>query len=90
MAITMDEIARKLNVSVATVSRALSGRPATVSPEVRREIQEAAKRYGYKKRKTLGKSVAFIIDRQLFTVSSQFYNGVVEGVEGVAARVEKN
>ena len=81
MSITMDEIARKLNVSVATVSRALSGRPAMVSPEMRREIQETARRYGYKKRRTVGKSVALIIDRQLFTVSSQFYNGVVEGIE---------
>lgn len=81
MAVTMDEIARKLNVSVATVSRALSGRPATVSTQVRREIQEVARRYGYKKRRTVGKSVAFIIDRQLFNVSSQFYNRIVEGVE---------
>lgn len=81
MGVTMDEIARKLNVSVATVSRALSGRSAMVSPEVRKEIQEAARRYGYKKRRTVGKSVALIIDRQLFTVSSQFYNGIVEGVE---------
>jgi LacI family transcriptional regulator len=81
MAITMDEIARKLNVSVATVSRALSGRPGAVSPQVRREIQEAARRYGYKKRRTVAKSVALIIDRQLFNVSSQFYNTIIEGVE---------
>ncbi len=81
MAITMDEIAKKLNVSVATVSRALSGRPQTVSPQVRREIQELARRYGYQKRRTVGKSVAFIIDRQLFNVSSQFYNSIIEGVE---------
>ncbi len=81
MAITMDEIARKLNVSVATVSRALSGRPQAVSPKVRREIQEFAQRYGYQKRRTVGKSVAFIIDRQLFNVSSMFYNMIIEGVE---------
>lgn len=81
MAITMDEIARKMNVSVATVSRALSGRPQAVSPKVRREIEEVARRYGYKKRRTVGKSVAFIIDRQLFNVSSQFHNRIVEGVE---------
>jgi len=81
MAITMHEIARKLNVSVATVSRALSGRPQTVSEKVRREIQELARRYGYQKRRTVGKSVAFIIDQLQFNLSSQFYNNIIAGVE---------
>jgi DNA-binding LacI/PurR family transcriptional regulator len=81
MAITMREIARKLNVSVATVSRALSGRPQTVSPQVRKEIQELAERCGYQKRRTVGNSVAFIIDQRQFSLSSQFYNMIIAGVE---------
>ena len=49
MAITMNEIAKKLNISIATVSRALSGKADTVSEETRMAIFDAVERYGYKK-----------------------------------------
>ena len=81
MPITMNEIAEKLGVSIATVSRALSGRVDSASEETRRTVLEMAEKYGYQKRKTIGKSVAFIIDQELFNISGQFYTQIISGVE---------
>ncbi len=81
MAITMNEIAKKLNISIATVSRALSGRDDSVSEETKKAILSAAEKYGYQKRRTIGKSVAFVIDKESFDLSSQFYARIISGVE---------
>lgn len=81
MAITMNEIAAKLNLSIATVSRALSGKNEGVSEETRSAILAAAEEFGYQKRRVVGKSVAFVIDKDLFNSSSQFYAGIISGVE---------
>jgi DNA-binding LacI/PurR family transcriptional regulator len=81
MAVTMNEIARKLNVSIATVSRALSGKADTVSEETREAIFAAVEKFGYKKRKSIGKSVAFVIDKASFNLSSQFYASIISGIE---------
>jgi LacI family transcriptional regulator len=81
MAITMNEIAKRLNVSVANVSRALSGKPNTVSEETRRAVFEVMQESGYKKRKSVGTSVAFLIDKSLFDLNSQFYARVISGIE---------
>ncbi|MEW5817365.1 MAG: LacI family DNA-binding transcriptional regulator [Spirochaetota bacterium] len=81
MAVTMKEIAQKLNISIATVSRALSGKDESVSPETRQAIHAIVNQYGFRKRRTIGKSVAFVIDKDLFNLSSQFYAGIISGVE---------
>ncbi|MBW8003684.1 MAG: LacI family transcriptional regulator [Planctomycetes bacterium] len=44
----MNEIAKRLNISIATVSRALSGKADTVSEETRKAIFEAVEKYGYR------------------------------------------
>jgi len=81
MGVTMNDIARKLNLSIATVSRALSGKADTVAEETRKTIFEAVEKYGYRKRKTVGKSVAFVIDKDSFNLSSQFYAQIISGIE---------
>ena len=81
MAVTMNEIAKYLNLSVATVSRALSGSADTVSEETRKAIFDAVEKFGYRKRRTIGKSVAFVIDKDSFSLSSQFYARVISGIE---------
>jgi LacI family transcriptional regulator len=81
MGVTMNEIANKLNLSIATVSRALSGKADTVSEETRKAIFEAVEKYGYRKRRTIGKSVAFVIDKDSFNLSSQFYAQIISGIE---------
>jgi len=45
--LTMGELARKLNLSSSTVSRALT-RPDKVAPETRRRVLEAVKASGYR------------------------------------------
>jgi LacI family transcriptional regulator len=42
---------------------------------------EAVEKYGYKRRKTSGKSVAFIIDEESFRLSSSFYSPIIAGIE---------
>ena len=81
MPVTMNEIAKHLNISVATVSRALSGNIDTVSEETRKAIFDAVEKFGYRKRRTVGKSVAFVIDKDSFSLSSQFYARVISGIE---------
>jgi DNA-binding LacI/PurR family transcriptional regulator len=81
MAVTMNEIARALGVSVATVSRVLSGSEDNVSEEARAAILGAAAELGYRPRRKIGRTVAFLIDNDLFNLSSLFYTNVISGVE---------
>ncbi len=79
----MNEIARKLNVSVATVSRVLSGSFDGVSAETRRQITEAAEQYGYQRRKKVGRTIVFIIEKELFNLSSLFYTSIISSAEKI-------
>jgi LacI family transcriptional regulator len=81
MAVTMNEIARSLGVSVATVSRVLSGSEDNVSEEARAAILGAAAELGYRPRRKIGRTVAFLIDNELFNLSSLFYTSLISGVE---------
>jgi DNA-binding LacI/PurR family transcriptional regulator len=49
MAVTLSDVAKEANISVATASMALSGK-GRISPEVTRRIVKAAERLGYVKR----------------------------------------
>lgn len=86
MAITMGEIARKLNISIATVSRALSGNSEGVSEHTRQAVIEMAQSSGYQKRKSVSANVAFLIESESFDLSSQFYAKIISGIEAELAR----
>jgi LacI family transcriptional regulator len=87
MAVTMKQIAEAQGVSIATVSRVLSGSEDSVSDEVRRSILETAKRLGYEPRRKIGRTVAFLIDTEMFNLSSLFYTNIISAAEKeVAAR----
>jgi len=81
MAVTMKEIARKLGVSTATVSRVISGSEDSVSVEVRQAILETAGKLGYRPRRRIARTIAFLIDKELFNLSSLFYSAIISGVE---------
>jgi len=81
MAVTMNEIARKLGVSTATVSRVISGSEDSVSDEVRAAILETAGKLGYRPRRRIARTIAFFIDTELFSLSSLFYSAIISGVE---------
>jgi LacI family transcriptional regulator len=78
---TMSEIAKQLHISVATVSRALSGKAESVSEETRTAIFDLVEKNGYRKRKSVGTNVAFVIDKDSFNLSSQFYARIISGIE---------
>jgi LacI family transcriptional regulator len=81
MPYTMNEIAKQLHISVATVSRALSGKAEAVSEETRKAIFDLVEKNGYRKRKSIGTNVAFVIDKDSFDLSSQFYARIISGIE---------
>src|SRR4030042_5879322 len=81
MPYTMNEIAKELHISIATVSRALSGKTEAVSEETRKAIFDLVEKNGYRKRKSIGTHVAFVIDKESFDLSSQFYARIISGIE---------
>lgn len=78
---TMQEIAQKLNISVSTVSRALSGQHDKVSEDTKKAILALARKHGVQRRRTMGKNVAFVIDREMFNDCSNFYSSLISGIE---------
>jgi LacI family transcriptional regulator len=81
MAVTMKQIARAQGVSIATVSRVISGSGDAVSEDVRRSILETAERLGYRPRRKVGRTVAFLIDSEMFNLSSLFYTNIISAAE---------
>lgn len=84
---TIEEIARQLGVSAATVSRALT-RPHMVAPSTRAKILELVDRGGYvpngiarSLRKGVTKAVGLIVS----DIQNPFYAGVTKAIEKVAA-----
>ena len=84
---TLVELAAKLNLSISTVSRALS-RPDMVAPHTRKMIAEAAERYGYRPNgvaRSLRKGKTQTIGLVVSDIQNPFYAAVTRAVERVAA-----
>jgi len=86
MPYTMNEIAKQLHISVATVSRALSGKTEAVSAETRKAIFDLVEKHGFRRRTSVGTHVAFVIDKDTFDLSSQFYARIISGIEAELVR----
>ena len=80
MAIKMKDIAKIAGVNISTVSRALNN-DSTLSEDLKKRIIEIANKYNYKRRNTTTKNVSYVIDKRFFSLTSHFYNGVIEGIE---------
>ncbi len=52
-----------------------------MSEGTRKAVLEAAESSGYRKRKSVSTNVAFVIDKALFALCSQFYARVISGIE---------
>lgn len=78
--INMKFISEKMGVNVSTVSRALNNDPA-ISQELKAKIIEFSNKHGYKKRKSKVDHLLYIIDKNFFSSTSQFYNRIIEGIE---------
>ncbi|MCY7420964.1 MAG: LacI family transcriptional regulator [Chitinophagaceae bacterium] len=85
--ITIYDIAEKLKISAATVSRALSGK-LTVHADTRKLISDAAKEMGYRSNNfasNLRKSTTHTIGVLLHELNSTFMITVLSGIEKIIA-----
>ena len=87
-------LARHLDISIGTVSRALNGRP-DVNPETRARVMEAARAMGYTPnqsgrslRQGVTNTIGFMIEMSPNATASSddFFMGVFEGVQTVLTR----
>jgi len=88
------QLARHLDISIGTVSRALNGKP-DVNPETRRRVVEAAKALGYAPnqsgrslRQGTTNAIGFMIElsADANASSDDFFMGVFDGVQTVLSR----
>jgi LacI family transcriptional regulator len=89
---TIHDIARELNVTASTVSRALNGN-TRISEEMRRTVREVAQRLGYEPNhiaSALRSGRTRIIGVVVPTANRSFFSNVVRGVEAVAKAAEYN
>jgi LacI family transcriptional regulator len=88
--ITIYDIAEKLKISAATVSRGLSGNPA-ISEKTRKKIIEKAKELGYRSNNfasNLRKSKTHTIGVLMHELNSTFMLSVLTGIEKVIAETD--
>lgn len=86
-AVTLHELSKHLNLSVSTVSRALS-RPNLVSPETRQKVLAAASAYGFTPNaiaRSLKNGRTQALGIVVSDIQNPFYSSVVREVERVAA-----
>ncbi len=84
---TIYDIAKKLNLSTATVSRALQNSPAT-KKLTRKRVQEAAKELGYRHNKfasSLRNQKSNTIGVILHELNSNFITSVLAGIENITS-----
>ena len=84
--ITIIDIARELNVTAATVSRALNNHPA-ISEETKQRVAEVAKRLNYKTNKiasSLRSGKSHAIGVLIPSAEIIFFGSVVHGIEQMA------
>jgi DNA-binding LacI/PurR family transcriptional regulator len=88
------QLARHLDISIGTVSRALNGKP-DVNAETRRRVLEAAEAYGYAPnqsgrslRQGTTNAIGFMIElsADANASSDDFFMGVFDGVQAVLSR----
>jgi DNA-binding LacI/PurR family transcriptional regulator len=84
---TLVRLAKKLNVSIATISRALS-RPEIVAPATRARVLAGVKRYGYRPNaiaRSLRTQQSQTIGIVVSDIRNFFFGAIVKAVEGVAS-----
>lgn len=98
MAATIKDIARRLNISVSTVSYALNGGPRPVAPELRERVLQVARELDYRPNR-LAKSlitrrshiVGVVRDASAHDlVTSPYMQGVLNGVLNAAEEMGQN
>src|SRR5258707_10831987 len=92
--LSIRDLARRLDISIGTVSRALNGK-SDVNPETRKRVLAAAKALGYvanqsgrSLRQGVTNTVGFMIDTdsEMSAHGDTFFMAVFDGVQSVLAR----
>lgn len=84
MTVTMKDVAKAANVSVATVSNVMSNGPKYVSPEVRAAVEKAIKELGYRPSRiarSLRTRRTFYIGLTVPDITNPFFAEIAAGVE---------
>jgi LacI family transcriptional regulator len=89
VAVTIREVAREAGVSVATVSRVVTGSHHRVRPATRRRVQAAVARLRYQPNliaRGLKKRITHTIGLIVPDISNPFFPAIARGIEDVASR----
>lgn len=89
MAVTIREVAQAASVSVATVSRVVSGSGHHVRPDTRGRVLAAVARLGYQPNlvaRGLKKRVTHTVGLIVPDISNPFFPAIARGIEDVASR----
>lgn len=84
--VTIQDVAKEAEVSVATVSRVLNNSPS-VNPETRERVQQIIERLNYRPNllgRNLRRSETKMILVLLPSISNPFYSKIVRGIEDIA------
>ncbi|AXI38491.1 MAG: catabolite control protein A [Bacillaceae bacterium] len=90
--VTIYDVAREANVSMATVSRVVNGNP-NVKPTTRKKVLEAIERLGYRPNavaRGLASKKTTTVGVVIPDVSSTFYSELARGIEDIATMYKYN
>lgn len=92
MSVTIYDVAREANVSMATVSRVVNGSP-NVKPSTRKKVLETIERLGYRPNavaRGLASKKTTTIGAIIPDISSVFYSELTRGIEDIATMYKYN
>ncbi|MFT4414964.1 catabolite control protein A [Fredinandcohnia humi] len=92
MNVTIYDVAREANVSMATVSRVVNGNP-NVKPTTRKKVQDAIERLGYRPNavaRGLASKKTTTVGVIIPDISSIFYSELARGIEDIATMYKYN
>lgn len=92
MNVTIYDVAREANVSMATVSRVVNGNP-NVKPATRKKVTEAIERLGYRPNavaRGLASKKTTTVGVIIPDISSIFYSELARGIEDIATMYKYN
>ena len=84
--VTIADIAKELNITPATVSRALSNHPA-ISEKTKKSVNQTAKRLNYKRNRiasSLRSGKSHVIGVLIPSAEISFFGSIVHGIESMA------
>ena len=92
MSITIYDVAREANVSMATVSRVVNGNP-NVKPSTRKKVLETIERLGYRPNavaRGLASKKTTTVGAIIPDISSTFFSELTRGIEDIATMYKYN